>query len=51
MRVEFPRGRERGPGGVFKSGSSSSSRPPPARRSSYRIKVTGNVGKKIEKKF
>lgn len=50
LRVEFPRGRERGPGGVFKSGSSHS-RPAPARRSSYRIKVTGNNRKKLMKFF
>ncbi|RWS28937.1 Serine/arginine-rich splicing factor 1-like protein [Leptotrombidium deliense] len=46
LRVEFPRGRERGPGGAFISGprgSSSSSRVrgPPARRSQYRVVVSG----------
>ncbi|XP_053208734.1 serine/arginine-rich splicing factor 1B-like isoform X2 [Panonychus citri] len=44
LRVEFPRGRERGPGGAFISGSrsgSSRARGPPARRSQYRVIVSG----------
>lgn len=42
LRVEFPRGRERGPGGVFKNGRDSSRRNGyPSRRSNYRVKVTG----------
>jgi len=53
LRVEFPRGRERGPGGAFLSehsphsgprggtNSSSRSRGPPARRSQYRVIISG----------
>ena len=45
LRVEFPRGRERGPGGAFTSGGrgsgGSSRRGPPARRSQYRVTVSG----------
>ena len=42
LRVEFPRGRERGPGGVFKNGRERESRRgQPTRRSNYRVKVTG----------
>jgi len=45
LRVEFPRGRERGPGGAFISGprgsGSSRVRGPPARRSQYRVVVSG----------
>lgn len=39
LRVEFPRGRERGPGGVFKNSSRRTA--PPSRRSGNRVKVTG----------
>lgn len=46
LRVEFPRGRERGPGGVFKGGRDDSRYRPRSsastKRSSYRVKVTGN---------
>lgn len=60
LRVEFPRGKERGPGGAFTSGGSRSrgggggggegggsgsgsgrGRGPPARRSQYRVTVSG----------
>ncbi|XP_054157737.1 serine/arginine-rich splicing factor 1B-like [Oppia nitens] len=52
LRVEFPRGKERGPGGAFTSGSRSGGggggrdfnprgRGPPARRSQYRVTVSG----------
>ena len=44
LRVEFPRGKERGPGGAFTSGSSrsrDSRRGPPARRSQFRVTVSG----------
>lgn len=46
LRVEFPRGRERGPGGAFISGSRDgrgdrSRGGPPARRSKYRVIVSG----------
>lgn len=44
LRVEFPRGRERGPGGAFLSGRGASARlrGPPARRSQHRVIVSGN---------
>ena len=42
LRVEFPRGKERGPGGAFTSGGRSRGRGPPARRSQYRVTVSGN---------
>lgn len=61
LRVEFPRGRERGPGGAFLGGGgggggrgdrgdgprdrgsrdSRNNRGPPARRSQYRVIVSG----------
>jgi arginine/serine-rich splicing factor 1/9 len=57
LRVEFPRGKERGPGGAFTSGGRSGERSssggggngssggrgrgPPARRSQYRVTVSG----------
>lgn len=53
LRVEFPRGRERGPGGAFINGprglngssggggGGGRSRGPPARRSQYRVVVSG----------
>ncbi|KAI2801136.1 hypothetical protein RDWZM_009582 [Blomia tropicalis] len=42
LRVEFPRGRERGPGGHYKGNRDSGSRRgQPTRRSNYRVKVTG----------
>ena len=44
LRVEFPRGRERGPGGAFLSGRRDSGRSRPSgggRRSQYRVIVTG----------
>lgn len=46
LRVEFPRGKERGAGGAFTSrngGSSSRGRGPPARRSQYRVTVSGSL--------
>lgn len=61
LRVEFPRGRERGPGGVFKSGRERESARrgggggggggQPTRRSNYRVKVTGECGRVLKFSF